>query len=221
MKLKHLITLLATSAAAILHPAAASATTDILAPTSAFRIGTFDVNTHDTSLLAVYNIPSDNTQHSILLFDFSSLPAGVVIDSAILTLTKYGGWEQPSGTHSDVYAVAVPWNSNATWNQASSGNPWTTPGGDVTGAPYATNSEVIGAGDVPVTWDVTSLVADWNSLTLPNYGMLLSATAGDSLHFDPSSPSLSVSYAAPEPASAMLLLFGAALCLRRRTLRNA
>lgn len=218
MKPRHFLTLLATSATAlVLHPTAARAVTTNLSPTSAFRIGTWAPDLHDTSLLSVYNIPADNTQHSILLFDFSSLPGGVVIDSAVLTLYKYGGWEQPTGTQSEVSALAVPWDASATWNNASVGNPWTTPGGDVTGAAYATNSEVIGAGYLPVTWDVTSLIAAWTSGSLPNYGLLLSANPGDSLHFDPLSPTLTISYV-PEPASAMLLLFGTALCVRRRRL---
>ena len=179
-----------------------SQTTVVLSPTSDFSILSESPGSHDPTYLSVYNDGGGNVRRSILQFDFSSIPSGSTINSAALTLTSGNGLSQPSGTHSDVFALAVPWDATANWTQASNGVPWTTPGGDVTGVAYATNSQVIpnGNGD-PVSWDVTSLVSAWKAATLPNYGMLLAATPGDTLYFfssgypiQPYRPKLSITY---------------------------
>ncbi len=182
--------------------------------------------------MAVWNDGS-TVQHSLLKFDLSSIPAGAAINSATLTLVQWT-FGQPSGTESDVWAAARPWDVNASWNNATSGTPWTTPGGDFTGVagtPYASNSQYIpdvdlilhpnGAGS-PVSWDVANLVSAWKSGAIPDYGMLLSGTLGEKLHFLTSSypdsslrPTLTVSYTAvPTPTPAALtsgLLIGLGL----------
>ena len=212
MKTNHLLA--AGLLAAFLAPISARAATALLTPTDGFRILSLYPG-HEPGLWSVYNDGGGNVQHTILLFDFSSIPAGATIESAILTLSTYGGWSQPLGTQSDVYALAVPWDDTAIWISASSGIPWVTPGGDVTGAPYATNSLARVAGE-PVEWDVTSLVTAWDGGSLSNYGMLLAATPGDTMHFTPSTEILAVTYTAPEPASAALLGLGTLLLAARR-----
>lgn len=197
-----------------------------LLPSESFRFGT--IVPHDPSFLSVYNVGSDNNiQHSIIRFDFSSIPNGATIDSATLTLTCFPfGYSQASGMQSDIYAVAVPWDSMADWFYSYASVPWSTAGGDVTGSSYATNNSVIfdSVGN-KATWDVSNLVSIWTAGNLPNYGMLLKGSDGNGLHFfstvapgygyseiDPSYlPQMTVTYSIPEPSYVMLYaiaLFG-------------
>ena len=209
MKQNQLIALLVTFTgfASILRPIIASADAITLKPTSDFRILAIDPSHNDSTVLSVYNDGHGNVQHSILQFDFSSIPVGATIDSATLTLyIAYANLQQPSGTHSDVYALAHLTDSTANWFQASIVVPWTTFGGDVTGAAYAINSDVISGSYIgePVSWDVTSLVSAWEVSAQPNYGMLLAATPGDQLHFYSATPSLSIIYTVPAPSLSIM-----------------
>src|SRR5258708_6139032 len=105
-------------------------------------------NYYNQDFLSVYDAPG-NVQHSLLQFDLTSIPAGANIDFAILTVWRdsqiWGGGD--NGNPANVYRVTTAWvNTEATWNQASAGNPWQNPGGDYVGTagiqatdPYASN----------------------------------------------------------------------------------
>src|SRR5438105_4155648 len=73
------------------------------------RIGSFDVNYqgHTQDFLSVYNGGPGNTQHSLLQFDLSSIPAGQTIDFAVLTVWRdsqiWGGGD--NGNPTNVYRV--------------------------------------------------------------------------------------------------------------------
>lgn len=69
---------------------------------------------------------------NLLSFSLSSLPTGATLNSITLTLTTASA--DPSTDNSvtlNLYATTKPFVVNqATWNFASTGNAWTTPGGD-------------------------------------------------------------------------------------------
>lgn len=173
-----------------------------LTPTEAFRILTENTAWHDPNYVSVYTHPeSQNVQRSILSFDLAAIPAGAHVDSAMLSIERLGFYTQEPPAQSEVHALVRSWDSSASWATASSGVPWSSPGGDYSPAAYAINAALINGPDhEQVNWDVTSLVADWASGSLPNYGMLLLGTSGNSLHFYPATSKLSVNYTpVPEP----------------------
>ena len=89
-----------------------------------------------------------------------------------------------NGTNVYVSAVSQPFNNNADWYTLDGTTPWLTPGGDATG-PYATTFTNFGGYENgPVSFDVTSLVKDWYSGTVADYGVLLTADVGNGLHYD-------------------------------------
>jgi len=166
------------------------------------RIGTFapNSNRHFEDILSVYNGGAGNDQRSLLQFDLSTIPAGQTIDFAVLTVWRdsqiWGGGD--NGLPTNVYRVTTPWvNTEVTWNDASAGNPWTTPGGDFVGTtglplinPYATNMLNIVAsggpdnsGIFPLFFVVTPLVSEWYSGASPNNGLILEAPLTNELTF--------------------------------------
>lgn len=102
----------------------------------------------------------------LLYWPASDLPAEVLVMSAtlILTQTATSSTVRPATVH----RVLRPWDGNATWRKSSPGT-WTTEGGDYSAAVASANI----ASSSTVSWDVTALVAGWNSGTIPNNGMLL------------------------------------------------
>jgi hypothetical protein len=163
-------------------------------------------NYHSNDIVSVYdNGPNslNNVQRSLLQFDLSSIPANQTIAFASLTVyrdsTIWNGGD--NGLPTNVYRVTTPWvNTEATWNSASSGVPWTNAGGDYVGTtgmqamdPYASNMLNInfigttgdtGEGGIyPLYFVVTNLVTEWYTGVNPNNGLLMEAPAGNELHF--------------------------------------
>ncbi len=180
--------------------------------------------TDNSTLLSVYNIPG-NTQRSLLQFDISSIPMGQQIDSAVLTLfsnTTYGS--NPSANPMTVHQVTKSWvEAQATWNSASTGNTWTTPGGDHVATAIATSTLNPLSSNQPVTWNITSLVQDWYDGGASNHGLLIKAPAVTYLTFHSANfgtvafrPNLQIIYSqapvdaspVPEPSSLALFAVG-------------
>jgi len=127
----------------------------------------------------------DYVRRSLLKFDTeSTLPAGVAIQSATLTLTVRSG-----GVASTRAIAAYPIErgftaSEATWDVARSTTPWSTPGGDL-GARAAV-SYVTNAVGGKATFDVTSIVRSavnssgsrWSRMALLDAGTVDSGQAG-------------------------------------------
>jgi hypothetical protein len=150
------------------------------------RGGAYSAINLDGSVLATKasNNP-DYVRRSLLKFDTeSTLPAGIPIQSAILTLTVRSGGAAPTRAVA-VYPVTRGFTgSQATWDVARSTAAWSTPGGDLgarTAVTYVTN--------VPggkATFDVTSIVRSavnssgsrWSRMALVDGGALDSGQAG-------------------------------------------
>jgi hypothetical protein len=189
-----------------------------------------DTNHDSESLLSVYTQPF-NVQRTLIQFDLGSLPLGQQIDSAVLTLHPSQNFgDNASGLDMNVHALTKPWIENrATWNSASTGNLWATPGGDFDPLVYAVSTNQFQSS--PVNWDVTSLIQDWYDGTVDNFGLLIRSFPGNSMHFYSKEsstlalrPTLTVTYSVPEVRSIILLgvglvsLFAVAGC--RRAMRS-
>jgi len=118
------------------------------------------------------------TRRPLLLFDVSSIPAGAVVTSAVLTLEKIAG-DNLADTVS-VHALTRVWTegdnsdgSGVTWSTYDGVRPWTTAGGDFDPVPAATTR--VPSGDGPKSWSIPGLVQAWVDGTVPNHGVVLRA----------------------------------------------
>ncbi len=106
----------------------------------------------------------------ILRFDLTTIPAGAVIDDAILGLYESTG--VGNSFTATAHEITADWNEmQATWNNRLTGTPWGLAGGDFAG-------HVIGTAfmDNTAGWrsfNVTQLVDLWYRGRLPNYGFLI------------------------------------------------
>lgn len=208
----------------------------VLSASADNRLLQFSPNTSvPIDMLSVYDAPG-NDQRTIIQFDLATIPVDSIVDSATLRLYGLSYFGATSNTTVSAYRVSRAWTeAQATWNEASTGTPWTTPGGDFVGttgqsyaSPYGTWS---GAQSSSYGWyelDVTGLIREYYDGTQPNYGIGLDAPVGCQLTFvsseggapysggDDQFPQLIVNYSPiPEPATGLLALIGLAL-LRRR-----
>jgi Disaggregatase related repeat/PEP-CTERM motif len=248
--------------AAALAQQASGATPTTLKPVADVRIvtdsnsATPDLNFNSPAQLSAFNYPNIvNYQRSLIRFDLASLPTGYAVQSATLTLySKFeNGLGNPNGATMSLYRVTQPWTeTEATWNDRDWGanhvndtpgpgddHPWTTPGGDFVGttgvrlvSPYAISNAQPAGENLPVTWDVTTLVNEWYAGTHENDGLLVMSDSYNSLTFRSReyddgvhgagywSPRLDVTLT-PEPATLTLLTLGGLAVLgRRRAIRR-
>ncbi|HEX4679922.1 MAG TPA: DNRLRE domain-containing protein [Gaiellaceae bacterium] len=131
------------------------------------------------------DVGNDGTQASrtLLVWDLSSIvPSNATVQSATLGLYLQ---DEANGTplNVGVHRVTTPWTVSTTWNEADTGFPWTSPGGDFAAAPDATTT-VGGSTGVGATWNLTALVQGWVNGSVANDGLLLDGTGGTNvLHF--------------------------------------
>lgn len=162
-------------------------------------------------------VSADNTYTRRILLKFdtqNTIPIGVTVTSATLTLTVAGG--NSESRQLGVYRVPTLFDTTqATWNRRTSAYSWASPGGDL--AEYYGAAMATSARGSKVTFDVTALVngavqgifgasrysrilvADPGDPSRDGYKQYYSDTAGD-----PSvRPALTVTYGtAPAPAPA-------------------
>lgn len=109
-----------------------------------------NANQGDENLLAVGPISSGASFRTLLEFPLDGIPSDAVI-VGMPTLLITGSGSDPTSVSTsptiELYQLAQAFNEGtATWNQAETGEPWPTPGGDL-GALLATTS-----GPDPDTW---------------------------------------------------------------------
>jgi len=121
------------------------------------------------------------------------VPAGAVITSATLGLHCTN-----RGDTMRIYRLTEDWvEDEATWNERSNGDAWSSPGADGSGssASAALNGDCTATGQRSI--DLTPFVQEWSSGS-PNYGIVLVDSGTDGVDFDSSesgsSPTLTVVY---------------------------
>jgi hypothetical protein len=121
-------------------------------------------------------------------FDLSGIPANAKIITAALELNEYQAYDT-AGTGSwtaALYAMLRDWvEAEATWNQYSSGNNWTTAGasgaGDIGSAVDGITLDGTAAVGF-VTWNgagLAALVQAWVEGSVSNYGVLIAAPTAE------------------------------------------
>jgi YD repeat-containing protein len=131
-------------------------------------------------------------RRTFLNFNTSGIPKEAVVLYAELGLYLNDGLARPV----DVNGLTRSSTSARTWNTYDGTHPWTTPGGDITDVPDATNPTV-GPNAGWYQWYPSDLVQGWVSGEIPNNGMLLSTTAviaNNVLHFRSSEQTASAPY---------------------------
>ncbi len=120
---------------------------------------------------------TNGNDRALLHFDLGGIHPSATVTSATLELDLQGIGS--GGTASvDVHRILTPWDESlATWNEASTGAPWATPGGDYDPVVEAT-AGIDAAQPGATTWDVTTLVANWANGTYDNHGLMLLGSDG-------------------------------------------
>ncbi len=131
-------------------------------------------------------VGSDQSFHSLVYFDLTSIPSNAIVTRATLQLyaTSRSGWDVRVQGHYIKHEVEL---CEATWNQARDGEPWGEPGCNDTGSDRATDPECAVTTSGSRKWynfDLTDLVRQWVSGAMSNNGLLLRAPlSGGSVSF--------------------------------------
>jgi hypothetical protein len=139
----------------------------------------------------------------VVRFDLSSIPAGAILDSAVLQMNLESIGSGTSGTAA-LHRITAEWQElQASWKNRISSTPWSTDGGDYD--PLSEDTTAIDPAGGPVTWDVTGLAAAWRDSTYPNYGVIMLVSDGiNNANFSSSDiataalrPKLTLNYSCP------------------------
>jgi hypothetical protein len=128
--------------------------------------------------------------YPLIQFDLSALPANLSPGTEVtLQLTEQGVFHSHNQFRAHVYALTQDWDpATVTWNQASPGQSWRTPGGaidfghDWASTPFRSTG---GEYEQYVEFGVTDLVNAWRHGSLANHGL---AVIPQLLEADNSSP---------------------------------
>jgi RHS repeat-associated protein len=134
----------------------------------------------DLGATATYSsagVGADEYARTLLRFDLGSVPANASLTGA--TLGIYSPSSASNTTGVELWRVDKAWNNTVNWNRYSTGNLWTTPGGDF-GSGQQQNMVVSTAtrGTQTGWWTfsqsrLTSIVEEWRSAKVANQGLLL------------------------------------------------
>ncbi len=151
-----------------------------------------------------------NQRRSIFYFNISEIPSNAIVQSAVFSAYRQGGDNGANLTIS-AYSLTNNWVENqVSWNNKSTGNPWTNPGGDY-GSLRATST--IPAIKAFYNWNLeASGVQSWLTNAAFNNGILLrqNGTTLDKRHQFTSKentttplnrPKLTITYLIPEPCT--------------------
>jgi len=123
----------------------------------------------------------DGTKNNRLLFRFdvqNSLPSNTTVLDAIFGLHQTAA-STGSSVSAGAYQLTRSWTTGATWNKYDGTNAWTTPGGDFSATPTATQSLTAGT-DNWYSWDVKAMAQAWINNGTANNGLLIKATTESS-----------------------------------------
>jgi hypothetical protein len=154
-----------------------------------------DFNYGDSPYLKIGITTNNEQKRGIIAFDISSVPPGVVIQSAVFELYMYGRERISIGTNSinaEVHRIEHSWiegeqnaqncTVGATWTKYDCNSNWTNPMFDN----VAETSSIIYYDDINTwhKWNITGLVQYWLDNPSSNYGMRLK-DANEQINFDP------------------------------------
>lgn len=190
--------------------------------------GTPTVNQNASS--QVYVRGEGNQIHALLKWDLSSISTEATIKGVELFVYKTSA---SAMFYPTMYKATTAWDeATATWNECSSGQAWTTSGGDYDGSgvklqwsQYSLNNYVKADQTVAGNQDVfVGLVQDWVSNPGNNHGAVIKRDAatniGSFASITGGNPAyLKVTYEVPEPASMAVIGLGAFSLLFRRKKR--
>ena len=112
----------------------------------------------------------DGVSHALLRFNDFSLPPVAIINSASLNFQTVSATNGPV----KIYPMVVDWNTTTTWN--SLGGNGLTPGVETT---LDATAELMDIVEEPTSFDVTTLVRDWVSGTVADFGFGIINESGD------------------------------------------
>jgi len=178
--------------------------TDTLAPSQDSYVNTnSDTTNYGANASMVVDISGGGlgSQHALLQFDLSSMPANATISSATLTVnaTANGG-----AANLNVYQLNEAWTENqVTWKQRVTGTNWSTQGGTITGGVQANlNTGLTGLH----SWDITTLVQSWYTTPANNNGLMIASpdTGGTTVTYESNegttAPQLVINFTVPQAA---------------------
>ncbi len=113
---------------------------------------------------------------SVVRFDLSPLPTGIVIQRARLRVYSLSR-SNTSVVEVGAFRLLRPWLENeATWQQARIGEPWFSPGASGAGVDRTHDPDAVSpvaAINTWTDWDITGYVQLWYTLPAENFGVLL------------------------------------------------
>jgi|CXWL01.1.fsa_nt_gi hypothetical protein len=120
-------------------------------------------------------------QNQLIQFDLSSIPSKAAIVSATLQLFQKSA---SSATIVSAHRINKTWlegtkngsgtADGVTWKTTDGSTAWTANGGDYDNSPI-TRTTLTPPNNTPAYWNISSLVQDWISGKVANYGLLLKA----------------------------------------------
>ncbi|MCL4297229.1 MAG: DNRLRE domain-containing protein [Anaerolineae bacterium] len=114
--------------------------------------------------------PPATPRNTLIQFDLSGVPANSAVTCAAFLLSQASA--TTTGQSIQIHRVTAAWvESQATWNNRTSANPWTTPGGDFDPTVAAT---FVPSATIHVI-NITSLAQFWMNNPAVNFGLLLEA----------------------------------------------
>jgi hypothetical protein len=175
-----------------------------LAPSQDSYVNTNSANTNygaNASMVVDISGGGLGSQHALMQFDVSSMPANATISSATLTVnaTANGG-----ATNLNLYRLNEAWTENqVTWNERVTGTNWGTLAGSITGGVQASlNTGLTGLH----SWTVTTLVQSWYATPANDHGLMIAGpdTGGTTVTYESNegttAPQLVINYTVPQAA---------------------
>lgn len=136
----------------------------------------------DTSLW----IRGDGAREILIAFDLAGIPSYATIQQATLSMWILYGYPTGQSLSVSAHQLLRDWKeSEATWNKATSSVSWEVSGarGQTDSVSTPTDSKILLNSNTWVSFDLTSLVAQWVANPASNHGVLLKGPGVGSMYF--------------------------------------